>query len=105
MRGKNLRAIGEQEQRLCWLDARRQCPYYTDRERAALAWTEALTAITNAHAPDSVRKKWVDISPEKELSDLTIAIGLINLSNRSAISSRTEPGTYQPANTAVKTAS
>ena len=54
MHWKDLRAIGEKEQRMYSLDAWRECPYYTERERAALAWTEAVTLITNGHAPDAV---------------------------------------------------
>src|SRR6201993_4175749 len=54
MHWKDLRAIGENEQRLYSLDAWRECPYYTDRERAALSWTEAVTLITDGHVPDEV---------------------------------------------------
>src|SRR3982074_2594857 len=54
MHWKDLRAIGETEQRLYSLDAWRECPYYSDRERAALTWAEALTLITNGHVPDSI---------------------------------------------------
>ena len=54
MHWKDLRAIGEQEQRLYSLDAWRECPYYTERERAALAWTEAVTLTTTGHVPDPV---------------------------------------------------
>ena len=54
MHWKDLRALGENEQRLYSLDAWRECPYYTDRERAALEWTDAVTQITNGHVPDEV---------------------------------------------------
>jgi AhpD family alkylhydroperoxidase len=54
MHWKDLRALGEAEQRLYSLDAWRECPYYTERERAALAWTEAVTLITEGHVPDDV---------------------------------------------------
>lgn len=97
MHWKDLRAIGEEEQRLYSLDAWRECPYYTDRERAALAWAEALTLITNGHASDAVYEASRAQFSEKEFSDLTFAITTINAWNRLAISGRTEPGNYQPA--------
>jgi len=96
MHSKDLRAIGESEQRLYTLEAWRECPWYSDRERAALAWTEALTLITNGHAPDGVYQQAKAQFNEKELSDLTLLISTINVWNRISISSRTEPGTYQP---------
>ena len=105
MHWKDLRAIGEQEKRLYSLDAWRECPYYSDRERAALAWTEAVTLVTNGHVKDEVYQEAKSHFSEKQLSDLTIAIGLINLWNRLAIASRMEPGTYQPPKTATRQAS
>ncbi len=95
MHWKDLRAIGETEQRLYSLDAWRECPYYTDRERAALAWTEAVTLITNGHAPDAVYQEARAHFSEKEICDLTLAGAAINAWNRLAISSRTVPGGYQ----------
>lgn len=95
MHWKDARALGETEQRLYSLDAWRECPYYTDRERAALAWTEALTQITQGHAPDAVYNQTRAHLSEKEISDLTFVITTINAWNRLAISSRVEPGTYQ----------
>ncbi len=97
MHWKDLRAMGEQEQRLYSLDAWRECPYYTERERAALAWTEALTLITGGHASDSVYEEVRPHFSEKELADLTFAIATINAWNRLAIAARTVPGLYQPA--------
>src|SRR5271166_2031324 len=97
MHWKDLRAIGEQEQRLYSLDAWRECPYYTERERAALAWTEAVTLITNGHVPDTVCEEAHAQFNEKELSDLTFAVTAINTWNRLSIASRTVPGTYRPA--------
>ena len=97
MHWKDLRALGEQEQRLYSLDAWRECPYYTDRERAALAWAEAVTLITNGHASDAVYEEARAHLSEKEISDLTFAIATINAWNRLAISNRTVPGNYQPA--------
>jgi len=96
MHWKDLRAIGETEQRLYSLDAWRECPYYTDRERAALSWTDAVTLVTNGHVSDEV---YAEVRPhfsDKELSDLTLAVATINAWNRLAISARTVPGAYQP---------
>ena len=97
MHWKDLRAAGETEQRLYGLDAWEESPYYSDRERAALAWTEAVTNIHEGHVPDSVfeyvRKSFTD----QELADLTVAITAINSWNRLNIAARTVPGTYQPA--------
>lgn len=97
MHWKDLRAIGEEEQRLYSLDAWRECPWYTDRERAALAWTEALTLLTVGHVPDAVYEEVRPHFTEKELADLTFALVTINGWNRLSIASRTAPGTYQPA--------
>jgi AhpD family alkylhydroperoxidase len=97
MHWKDLRAIGETEQRLYSLDAWRECPYYTDRERAALAWTEAVTLVANDHVPDAVYEETRQHFNEKELADLTFAVATINAWNRMAIASRTVPGQYQPA--------
>ena len=97
MHWKDLRALGETEQRLYSLDAWRECAWFSDRERAALAWTEAVTLITSGHVPDTV---YDDVRPQfsdKELSDLTLAVATINAWNRLAIAARTEPGTYEPA--------
>lgn len=96
MHWKDLRAMGEDEQRLYSLDAWRESPYYTDRERAALAWTEAVTRISETHAPDDVYEETRKHFSEKELSDLTVAAALINAWNRLAIAGRTTPGAYQP---------
>jgi len=96
MHWKDLRAIGEKEQRMYSLDAWRECPYYTDRERAALAWTEAVTLVSKDHVPDAVYDEVRAHFSEKEMCDLTLAIAAINAWNRLAISSRTVPGSYQP---------
>jgi AhpD family alkylhydroperoxidase len=102
MHWKDLRAIGEKEQRMYSLDAWRECPYYTERERAALAWAEAVTLITNGHASDAVYEEARGHFSEKEICDLTLAVAAINAWNRLAISSRTVPGGYpaQPARAA-----
>lgn len=96
MHWKDLRAIGESEQRLYSLDVWRECPYYTDRERAALAWTEAVTLVAKDQVPDAVYEEVRQHFNEKELSDLTFAIAAINAWNRISIASRTQPGGYQP---------
>ena len=99
MHWKDLRAIGESEQRLYGLDAWEESPYYTDRERAALAWAESVTNIQDGHVPDSVFEKVKNVFSEKELADLTLAVTAINSWNRLSIAARTVPGTYQPAKT------
>ncbi len=97
MHWKDLRALGEGEQRLYSLDAWRECPYYTDRERAALAWTEAVTLIADGHAPDAVYQEVRHHLNERELSDLTLAIAAINAWNRLSIAARLVPGGYRAA--------
>jgi len=97
MHSKDARAAGETEQRLYLLDAWREAPFYSPRERAALAWTEALTLISQTHAPDDVYEEARAQFSEKELADLTMAIVAINGWNRIAIGFRSEPGGYQPA--------
>jgi AhpD family alkylhydroperoxidase len=97
MHWKDLRAIGESEQRLCSLDAWRECPYYTARERAALAWAESVTLVANGHVPDAVHEEARSAFDEKELANLTLAVATINAWNRLSIAARLVPGTYQPA--------
>jgi AhpD family alkylhydroperoxidase len=95
MHSKDLRAIGETEQRLYTLEAWRECPWFTDRERAALAWTEAVTLIADGQAPDEVYEEVKTHFTEKELADLTVAIATINVWNRLSIAGRSTPGTYE----------
>src|ERR671919_2228938 len=95
MHWKDARAAGESEQRLYGLDAWREAAYYTDRERAALEWTEALTNITDGHVPDAVYDAVRGHFSEKELADLTWAVAAINAWNRVAIAFRSEAGTYK----------
>ena len=97
MHSKDARAAGESEQRLYALSAWRETPFYTDRERAALAWTEAITLISQTHAPDDVYEEARKQFSEEELASLTLAIIAINGWNRMAIGFRSVPGTYQPA--------
>ena len=96
MHWKDARARGESEQRLYGLMAWRESPYYTERERAALAWTEAVTLIADSHVPDELYEEVRQYFNETELANLTFALVAINGWNRLAISFRTEPGTYQP---------
>jgi AhpD family alkylhydroperoxidase len=100
MHWKDLRAAGESEQRLYSLDAWRECPYYGDRERAALAWTEAVTRVADGHVADAVYDQVRPHFGDKELSDLTLAVAAINAWNRLSISARVVPGGYQPARAA-----
>jgi AhpD family alkylhydroperoxidase len=96
MHWKDLRAIGETEQRLYSLDAWEESPYYNDRERAALAWTDAVTLVSETHVPDTVYEEARNHFSEKELADLTVAVATINTWNRLSIAGRKTPGTYQP---------
>jgi AhpD family alkylhydroperoxidase len=99
MHWKDARSLGESEQRLYGLDAWQESPYYSERERAALGWTEAVTNIQEGHVPDETYD-WVKAHfKEKELADLTLAIAMINAWNRLAIAARSVPGTYQPPKT------
>jgi alkylhydroperoxidase family enzyme len=97
MHWKYLLAVGETEQWLYGLDAWEESSYYTDRERAALARTEAVTNVKDGHVPDEVYERVRPFFSEKELADLTMAIAQINGLNRLSIAMRTVPGRYQPA--------
>ena len=97
MHSKDARANGETEQRLYALNAWRETPFFTDRERAALAWTEAVTLITEGHVPDALYEEVKQRFSDEELVNLTIALVAINGWNRLAISFRAVPGEYQPA--------
>jgi AhpD family alkylhydroperoxidase len=97
MHSKDARAHGETEQRLYSLNAWRETPFFTNRERAALAWAEAITLISQNHAPDSLYSEVRESFTEEELVHLTLAIVTINGWNRLAIGFRSVPGDYQPA--------
>ena len=99
MHWKDLRAAGENEQRLYSLDAWRECPYYSDRERAALAWADAVTRVADGHVPDTVYDQARAQFSERELADLTLCVATINAWNRLSIAARLKPGTYQPVQT------
>jgi len=96
MHAKDARSGGESEQRLYLLDAWREAPFYTERERAALAWTEAVTLVAVDHVPDTVYAEARGQFSDQELVDLTLAIVEINGWNRLSIAFRSQAGTYQP---------
>ena len=105
MHSKDLRASGETEQRLYLLNAWRESPVYTERERAAFAWAEAVTFVTDGHISDEVYEEARKQFSEEEIVDLTFAVTTINTWNRLNIAFRTPAGTYevgQFASVAVK---
>ena len=79
------------------INLRYETPFFSERERAALAWTEAVTRVSESHVPDETYETVREHFTEKELVDLTLAIVAINGWNRLAISFRTVPGSYQPS--------
>jgi AhpD family alkylhydroperoxidase len=96
MHSKDLRHDGDTEQRLYMLPAWRDSPFYTERERAALAWAEAVTTIRDGNVPDEVYQQARQQFSEEELVDLTLAAATTGSWNRMNIAFRTTPGTYQP---------
>lgn len=96
MHWKDARAAGESEERLYMLNAWRESHIYSDRERAALAFTEAVTLISETNVPDDVYTQTKQHFSDAELVNLTLAIATINAWNRLAITFRAEPGKYQP---------
>ena len=103
MHSKDLRAKGETEQRLYVLDAWRETPFYSDRERAALAFAEALTKIKGGQVADEIYEEVRKQFTEEETIDLTLAVITINSYNRINIAFRPTVGTYQPGSHAVQT--
>lgn len=101
MHSIDARAEGETEQRLYTLDAWRETPFFNDRERAALAWAEAITLVSETHVPDAVFEEVKKVFNEKEIMDLTVVATTINMWNRVAISSRAAPGHYRAAKSAA----
>ena len=97
MHTKDARAQGETEQRLYALNAWRETPFYTDRERAALEWAEQLTLIAGRDVPDELYQRVREHFSEEELVNLTLAVVQINGWNRLAIAARAPAGSYQPA--------
>ncbi len=104
MHSKEARAAGETEQRLYGLNAWRETPYYSVRERAALEWTEALTLVTEGHVPDDVYERVRGEFSEDELAHLSLAVVAINGWNRLNVAARTVPGHYVPGTLAATTA-
>ena len=96
MHSKDALALGIPAEKLFVLDAWREAPFYTEQERAALAWTEALTLVAQADVSDALYQETRAHFSEAELAALTIAIVVINGWNRIAISTRMEPGHYRP---------
>ena len=97
MHTKDARARGETEQRIYALDAWRETPFFTEKERAALAWTESVTQVSASRVSDKVYEIARQCFDEKELVNITIAIIAINGWNRLAVSFRSVPGVYEPA--------
>jgi AhpD family alkylhydroperoxidase len=91
MHSNEARHLGETQQRLDCLAAWREAPFFTERERAALAWTEAITHVAETRVPDEVYAEVKKHFDDKELVDLTAAIGMINLWNRMSVAFRSEP--------------
>ena len=97
MHWKDARAAGESEQRLYSLDAWRESPFYSERERAALEWAEIVTLVSETHVPDDAFARVREHFDEAEVVNLTMAVVTINGWNRLAISFRSVPGEYQAA--------
>jgi AhpD family alkylhydroperoxidase len=104
MHTKDARLAGETEQRIYALNAWRETPFFTDRERAALEWTEAVTRVGETHVPDDIHTRVVAQFDEAELVALTFGVVVINSWNRLAVSFRAPAGTYRPRSAAVQNA-
>jgi AhpD family alkylhydroperoxidase len=101
MHSKDARANGETEQRLYGLEAWRETPYYSARERAALEWTESLTLVSETHVPDEVYERVRQQFTEDQLAHLSLAVVAINGWNRLNVAARTVPGDYVPSQAAM----
>ncbi|MFC5958492.1 carboxymuconolactone decarboxylase family protein [Streptomyces pratens] len=97
MHTKDARAQGETEQRVYALNAWRETPFFTERERAALALTEAVTLVHDGHVPEAVYAEAAGVFDEQQIAALIWAATVINAYNRIAIATRMVPGAYQPA--------
>ena len=91
MHANEARQLGETQQRLDCVAAWREAPFYTERERAALAWAESITHVAETRVPDELYTEMKRHFSDKELVDLTAAIGMINLWNRMSVAFRSEP--------------
>ncbi len=96
MHTKDARALGETEQRLYTVAVWRETPFFTERERAALLWSEQLTLIGEQHVPDAAYEEVRRQFSEEEMVNLTLAVVAINGWNRFAIAFRSVPGEYRP---------
>ena len=101
MHSKDLRHEGETEQRIYTIAAWRETPFFSSRERAALAWAESVTLLGDGHVPDEVYEEVRNEFSEVEIIDLTLAVATINSWNRINIALRTEAGGYQPGQFAM----
>ena len=101
MHTKDARLAGETEQRIYALNAWRETPFFTERERAALEWTEAVTRVGDTHVPDEIHRRVAAQFDEAELVALTFAVVVINGWNRLAVSFRAPAGSYQPKSVAA----
>ena len=102
MHTKDARLAGETEQRIYALSAWRETPFFSERERAALEWTEAVTRLADSHVPDDLFERVKAEFSEDEIVALTFAVVVINSWNRLAVSFRAPAGTYQPRALAAK---
>jgi AhpD family alkylhydroperoxidase len=102
MHTKDARSQGENEQRLYGVGTWREAPFYSERERAALAWAESVTLVSEDQVPDEIYDLVKKHFTERELVDLTLVVIAINSWNRLAISFRTPAGSYQPDHPASK---
>ncbi len=105
MHWKDARVAGHTEQKLSLVTAWREAPFFSERERAALEWTEAVTFVASGHVPDPVYQAALQQFTEAELVNLTLAVGAINSWNRLSIAFRKEAGGYQPPKSVPKVAS
>ncbi|GAA2649417.1 carboxymuconolactone decarboxylase family protein [Streptomyces vastus] len=96
MHTKDARAQGETEQRIYALSAWRETPFFTERERAALALTEAVTLVHDGQVPDAVYAEAAGVFDEEQIAALIWAATVINAYNRIAIAQRMAPGAYEP---------
>src|SRR5262249_20811147 len=97
MHSKDARALGETEQRLYALNAWRETPFFSEKERAALDWTEAVTNVQQGHVPAHVFETMRAHFADEQLVNLTLAVAVINAWNRMGIAFRAVPGVYQPS--------
>jgi AhpD family alkylhydroperoxidase len=103
MHSKDARALGESEQRLHTLSAWRETPFFSEREQAALRWTEAITLVHQSHVSDELYESVRAHFSEEEVVNLTLAVSIINTWNRLSIGFRSVPGNYQSTKTPLTT--